>query len=141
MVYKQTRLCPKKWDPRNTQGFWDTNRSRNPCQKIRPNVNYLNKEKRKIKRNSVWFNKKQTFYSGNFVVPVDFWMKIKESKNIDKYLDLVRELKKRWNMKVSVIPIVIGVFALVPKCLEIKEKEVSGRIATIHATALSRRVR
>ena len=33
----------------------------------------------------------------------------------DKYLDLVRELKKLWNMKVTAIPIVIGVLGTVTK--------------------------
>ena len=33
---------------------------------------------------------------------------LKESKKKDKYLDLTRELKKLWNMKVMVMPIVIG---------------------------------
>ena len=36
----------------------------------------------------------------------------------DKYLDLVRELKKLWNMKVVVIPIIIGALGMVPKGLE-----------------------
>ncbi len=31
----------------------------------------------------------------------------------DKYLDLARELKKLWNMKVTIIPIVIGAFGTV----------------------------
>ena len=42
-------------------------------------------------------------------------MKIKESKKRDNYLDLPRELKKLWNLKVSVIPIVIGPFGTRPK--------------------------
>ena len=33
---------------------------------------------------------------------------MKESEKIDKYLDLARELKKLWNMKVMVIPIIVG---------------------------------
>ena len=43
-----------------------------------------------------------------FAVPEDQWVKIKESKRIDKYLDLTRELKKLWNMKVTVISVVVG---------------------------------
>ena len=31
----------------------------------------------------------------------------------DKYHDLARELKKLWNMKVTIIPIVIGAFGTV----------------------------
>ena len=32
-------------------------------------------------------------------------MKIKENEKRDEYLDLARELKKLWNMKMTVIPI------------------------------------
>ena len=35
-------------------------------------------------------------------------VKLKESKKKDNYLDLARELKKLWNMKVSIVPIVIA---------------------------------
>ena len=42
----------------------------------------------------------------NFAVPVDQTVKLKENKK-DKYLDLARELKNLWNMKVTIIPIVI----------------------------------
>ena len=38
-------------------------------------------------------------------------------KTVDKYLDLVRELKKLWNMQVTIIPIVIGAFGTVTKGL------------------------
>ena len=40
----------------------------------------------------------------------DFAVKLKESKKKDRYLDLARELKKLWNMKVMVIPIVITTY-------------------------------
>ena len=39
MVYAQTRIHPKKWDPKNLGGFWDTNKLSNPGQKDRPSVN------------------------------------------------------------------------------------------------------
>ena len=42
-------------------------------------------------------------------------MKLKEHEKRDKYLDLARELKKLWNMKVSIIPIVIGALGTVTK--------------------------
>ena len=32
----------------------------------------------------------------------------KKKKRICKYVDLARELKKLWNMKVTIVPIVIG---------------------------------
>ena len=50
-----------------------------------------------------------------FAVPVDHRIKLKESENKGKYLDIVRELKKLWNMKVTIIPIVIGAFDIVTK--------------------------
>ena len=46
----------------------------------------------------------------NFAVPADHKIKLKESEKKDKYLDLARELKKLWNMKVTIISIVIGAF-------------------------------
>ena len=36
--------------------------------------------------------------------------KLKEFEKSDKYLDLARELKKLWNMKVTIVPIGIGFF-------------------------------
>ena len=50
-------------------------------------------------------------------------------------MDLARELKKLWNMKVKVIPIVVGT---VPKGLEkgLESLEIRGRIDTIQNTAL-----
>ena len=41
--------------------------------------------------------------------------KLKECEKRDKYLDLAGELKKLWNMKVTIIPIVIGAFGTVTK--------------------------
>ena len=53
----------------------------------------------------------------DYVVPADHRIKLKECKKKDKYLDLARELKKRWNMKVTIIPIIIGAFSTVTKGL------------------------
>ena len=44
----------------------------------------------------------------DFAVLAGHWVKLKESKKRHKYLDLARELRKLWNMKVTVILIVIG---------------------------------
>ena len=46
----------------------------------------------------------------DFAVPADPRIKLKRSKMKDKYQDLARELKKLWNIKTTIIPIVIGVF-------------------------------
>ena len=45
---------------------------------------------------------------------------MKESRKIDKYLDLARELKKLWNMRVMELPVIVGTLGMVPKELEIR---------------------
>ena len=65
------------------------------------------------------------------------------NNNKDKYLDLARELKKLWNMKVMIVPIVIGALDTVTKGLlkGLEDLEVSGRVDTIQMTALLRTAR
>ena len=92
----------------------------------------------------VIFNKKnRTYRIVDFGVSADHRAKWTESVKKDKYLDLARELKKPWNMKVTVIPIVIGALGTVPKWLvEGKENlEIKRRVETILTTALLRSVR
>ena len=48
-----------------------------------------------------------------------------ESEKIDKYLNFAREMKKLCNMRMTVIPIVVG--ALVPKGLERRLEELKIR--------------
>ena len=59
---------------------------------------------------------------------------MKESEKKDKYLDLPRELKKLWNMKVTIVLIVIGAFGTITKGLlkSLEDLEVGGRVETIH---------
>ena len=52
--------------------------------------------------------KKRTCKIVDFAVPTDPRIKLKECEKKDKYLDLARELKKLWNMQVTIVPIVIG---------------------------------
>ena len=40
---------------------------------------------------------------------------MKECTKKDEYLDLARELKKLWNMKVTIVPIVSGAFCTITK--------------------------
>ena len=64
----------------------------------RPDLIIINKQKKKICK----------------IVPVYHRIKLKEYEKRDKYFDLARELKKKlWNMKVTIIPIVIGAFGTV----------------------------
>ena len=61
--------------------------------------------------------KKRTCKIVDFAVPADHRIKLKDSEKKDNYLDLARELKKLWNMKVTIIPLMIGVFGTVTKGL------------------------
>ena len=79
----------------------------------------------------------------DFAVPADHRIKLKESEKKDKYLDLARELKKLWNMKVTIVPIVIGALGTITKGLlkGLEDLEVSGRVETIPTSALLRTAR
>ena len=73
----------------------------------------------------------------------DHRIKLKEWEKRDKYLDLARELKKLWNMKVTIIPVVIGAFGTVTKGLlkGLEDLEVGDRVETIQTTALLKTAR
>ena len=87
--------------------------------------------------------KKRTSKIVDFAVRADHRIKLKECEKKDKYLDLARESKKLWNMKVIIIPIVIGVFGTVAKGLlkELEDFEFGGRVETIQTTTLLRTTR
>ena len=59
--------------------------------------------------------KKRTCKIVDFSVRADHRIKLKECEKKDKSLDLARELKKLWNMQVTIIPIVISAFGTVTK--------------------------
>ena len=79
----------------------------------------------------------------DFAVLPDYRIKLKKCEKKDKYLDLARELKKLWNMKVTIIPIVIGAFGTVTKGLlkGLEDLEIRGQVETIQTTALLRTAR
>ena len=87
--------------------------------------------------------KKKIWKIVHFVFPADYRIKLKECEKRDKYLDLARELKKLWNMEVTIITIVIGAFGTVTKGLlkGLEDLEVGGRVETIHTTALLKTAR
>ena len=87
--------------------------------------------------------RKRTCKTVDFAVPVDHSIKLKECEKTDKFLDLARELKKQWNMHVTIIPIVIGAFGAVTKELlnGLEDLEVGGRVETIQTTTLLRTAR
>ena len=102
--------------------IFDTNRSLNPSQKTRP------------------ITKKKTCYLMDFAISEDRRVEIKESEKIDKYLDLARELKELYNMKLTMVPVIVGVPGTVPKGLEkrMEEQEIRGKVEIVQITALLR---
>ena len=62
---------------------------------------------------------------------------------MDKYLDIARELKKLWNIKVTIIPIVICVFDTVTKGFlkGLEDLEIKERVEIIQTTTLLRSAR
>ena len=87
--------------------------------------------------------KKGTCKIVDFAVPADHKIKLKEREKKDKYLYLARELKKLWNMQVTIIPIVIGAFGTITKGLlkGLEDLEVGGLMETIQTTGLLRTAR
>ena len=79
----------------------------------------------------------------DFAVPADHRKNLKESERRDNYLDLARELKKLWNMKVTIVPIVIDALGTITKGLlkGLEDLEVGGRVETIQTTVLLRTAR
>ena len=67
----------------------------------------------------------------------------KSTSTLLEYHDLARELKKLWNMKVTIVPIVIGALGTVTKGLlkGLEDLEVGGRVETIQTTAFLRMAR
>ena len=76
----------------------------------RPDLIIINKKKKKKKKMRI---RKIV----DFAVPADCRINLKECEKKDKYLNLASELKKLWNMKVTIVPIVIGAFGTVIKGL------------------------
>ena len=76
----------------------------------------------------------------DFAVPADHKVKLKESEKKDKYLYIAGELKKLRNMKVTVIPVVIGALATFTKGLVkgLEDLEIRGWVGTIQTTAFLR---
>ena len=54
----------------------------------------------------------------DLAVPEDHRIKISQQSEIENYQDLKRELKMLWNLKISVVPIVIGALGTILKSLE-----------------------
>ena len=51
----------------------------------------------------------------DFAVPGNSRIEEKEKDKIKKYQDLGRELQKKWNVKMKIIPLVLGTLGAIPK--------------------------
>ena len=84
----------------------------------------------------------------DFAIPYDTRIDDKEVEKIERYLDLARELKKVWNMKVIVVPLKVGALGTPVKelekrlktiCIEIKINELL-KAVFIHTSRILRKV-
>ena len=74
-----------------------------------------------------------------FAIPAEYRMKIKQNKKRVKHLDLARELKNNWKIRVTVMPVVFGALGTVPEGLE---KGLQGSVmGTNQTTSLLRSAR
>ena len=85
--------------------------------------------------------KRRIFKIVDFAVLADHRINLKEWEKKDKYLDLARELKKLWNMKMTIVPIVI--LGTITKGLlkGLEDFEAGGWVETIQTTALLKTAR
>ena len=128
MVYGQPSICPKN-DTHKL--LWDLDiQTYHLISARRPDLIITNKKKRTCK-------------IVDFVVSVDHWIKLKECEKKNEYLDLTKDLKKLWNIKVTIIPIVICAFGTVTKGLlkGLEDLEVGSRVEIIPTTGLLTTVR
>ena len=128
MVYAQPNIYPGELNIQTLQGFWHPDGSHNLDQTTR---HYNNQQDEK---------KKRTCEIVDFAVLADHWVKLIESEKKEKYLDLAQELKKLWNMKVTILLIVSGALARVTKGIVkgLEDLEIRGQVETIQTTVLLR---
>ena len=128
MAYAQPNICPGEWSAQTIRDF-DIQTDR-LISAWRPDLIIINIKKRACK-------------IVDLAVPVYHRVKLKESEKRDEYLDLAKELKKVWNMNVSVIPNVFVTLGTVTKGLVkgLEELEIWGRVETIQCTTLLRLTR
>ena len=80
----------------------------------------------------------------DFEVPRDGRIGEKDKDKIEKYQDLGKELQKIWNVKVKIIPLVVGSLGAIPKQFGNRLKQIditAGRIAQVQKTVLLGTVR
>ena len=63
----------------------------------------------------VVIDKRRTSKIIDFPVPGDNRVEEREKEKVEKYHDLRRELQKTWNVRVKIIPLVVGSSCAIPK--------------------------
>ena len=83
-------------------------------------------------------NKKRTCKIIDFAVPGDSRIDEKGKEKIEKYQDLRRELQKIWNVKVKIIPLVVGCLGAIPKQFgnRLKETGITAEIGQVQKIVL-----
>ena len=66
----------------------------------------------------------------DFAVPGDTRIEEKEKDKIEKHQDLERELQKIWNVKVKIIPLVVGSLGAIPKKFGKRLKQIGITVRT-----------
>ena len=132
MVYVQPYICPDEWDTHKLLQDFDI-QMYHLISARRPDLMIINKKKKKKKICKIV----------DSAVPADHRVKLREIDKKDEYFDLAWEMKKLWNMKVRIIPAVIGVLVTVTKGLlkRLEDLEIRGRVETTQTTALLRLAR
>ena len=66
----------------------------------------------------------------NFAVPGDSRIEEKEKDKIEKYQELGRELQKIWNVKVKIIPLIVGSLGAILKQFGKRLKQIGITVGT-----------
>ena len=129
--YAQSRIRSREWDARSSLRFWDTSRSHNFGQSTRP-CNSQQKWKKK--------DKKENLPNSGLSRPGG---PQSDNKRMRKERPCPRTKKMVWNMKVTVIPIVICAFRTIFKSWVkwLEDLKISGRVESIQTGALLRSAR
>jgi len=82
--------------------------------------------------------KKRTCKIIDFAVPGDSRIEDKEKEKVEKYQDLARELQKIWNVRVKVIPLVVGSLGAIPRQFgnRLKDIGITAEIGQVQKTVL-----
>ena len=81
---------------------------------------------------------RRTFKIIDFVVPEDSRIEKKEREKIEKYQDLRKELQKIWNVRVKIIPLVVGSLGAIPKQFSkrLEENGITAEIRQVQKSVL-----